>query len=134
MTSPVFVRVRLLSCQLADRGADVIMVEPPVGEDEDTYEGRRHGPDFQNLHRNKRSITLTLKIRAGVAVLKRLTAKADVLVENFTPGRKDPLWESITKLLRAINERLIYASISGRMMGLTASGRVSTRLRREWVA
>lgn len=98
--------------QLADWGADVIMVEPPVGEDEDTYGGRRNGPDFQNLHRNKRSITLNLKNREGVAVLKRLSTEADVLVENFRPDVKIRLGIDY-EALRTINERLIYASISG---------------------
>jgi crotonobetainyl-CoA:carnitine CoA-transferase CaiB-like acyl-CoA transferase len=98
--------------QLADWGAEVIMVEPPAGEDEDTYGGRRHGPDFQNLHRNKRSLTLNLKSAEGVDILKRLAAKADVLVENFRPDVKTRLGIDYAAL-RAVNKRLIYASISG---------------------
>jgi len=98
--------------QLADWGAEVIMVEPPAGEDEDTYGGRRNGPDFQNLHRNKRSLTLNLKSAEGVQILKRLAAKADVLVENFRPDVKIRLGIDYTTL-RAINKRLVYASISG---------------------
>jgi crotonobetainyl-CoA:carnitine CoA-transferase CaiB-like acyl-CoA transferase len=95
--------------QLADWGADCIKVEAP---DADGFTAERHGPDFQNLHRNKRSITLDLKQAAGVAVLKRLVAEADVLVENYRPDVKFRLgidYES----LKPVNSRLVYASISG---------------------
>jgi formyl-CoA transferase len=74
--------------------------------------GARHGPDFQNLHRNKRSITLDLKKPEGLDVLHRLVTDADVLVENYRPDVKHRLkvdYES----LGAINPRLVYASISG---------------------
>jgi crotonobetainyl-CoA:carnitine CoA-transferase CaiB-like acyl-CoA transferase len=95
--------------QLSDWGARVIKVESPV---EDDMTGARDGSDFQNLHRNKQSMTLDLKQPAGVAVLKRLVSKADVLVENFRPDVKHRLgidYES----LRAVNPRLVYGSISG---------------------
>src|SRR5262249_45079203 len=69
--------------QLADWGADVIKVESPEGDA--GMGGERHGPDFQNLHRNKRSITLNLKSPEGVDILKRLVRSADVLVENYRP-------------------------------------------------
>jgi formyl-CoA transferase len=99
--------------QLADWGADVIKIETPPGlEGADSPGGPRHGPDFQNLHRNKRSLTLNLKAAEGILVLKRLVAKADVLVENFRPDVKHRLgidYES----LAAGNPRLVYASISG---------------------
>src|SRR5271166_3184204 len=72
--------------QFADWGADVIKVESP-GVDEGLG-GAREGPDFQNLHRNKRSLTLNLKAPEGLAILKRLAAGADVLVENFRPDVK----------------------------------------------
>jgi len=72
--------------QLADWGADVIKVESPEGDA--GMGGERHGPDFQNLHRNKRSITLNLKSPEGVDILKRLVRKADVLVENYRPDVK----------------------------------------------
>jgi crotonobetainyl-CoA:carnitine CoA-transferase CaiB-like acyl-CoA transferase len=98
--------------QLADWGANVIMVEPPAGTGEDTYGGKRSGPDFQNLHRNKRSMTLNLKTAAGVDILKQLAAKADVLVENFRPDVKARLGIDYPAL-RALNRRLVYASISG---------------------
>jgi crotonobetainyl-CoA:carnitine CoA-transferase CaiB-like acyl-CoA transferase len=99
--------------QLADWGANVIKIEtPPALEGGDSPGGPRHGPDFQNLHRNKRSLTLNLKAPEGRAILKRLTEKADVLVENFRPDVKHRLgidYESLS----AINPRLVYASISG---------------------
>jgi len=99
--------------QLADWGANVIKVEaPPELESTEPAGGPRHAPDFQNLHRNKRSITLNLKSRDGIAVLLRIAAEADVLVENFRPDVKDRLGISY-EALRQANPRLIYASISG---------------------
>lgn len=99
--------------QLADWGADVIRVEAPVSvEPDDGLDGPRHAPDFQNLHRGKRSLTLNLKRPEGIAILRSLVGKADVLVENFRPDVKHRLgidYES----LRALNPRLVYASISG---------------------
>lgn len=95
--------------QLADWGASVIKVEGP-GEDDMT--GARDGSDFQNLHRNKRSIVLDLKRPEGVAVLKRLAARADAVVENFRPDVKHRLGIGYDDL-RAVNSRLVYASISG---------------------
>jgi crotonobetainyl-CoA:carnitine CoA-transferase CaiB-like acyl-CoA transferase len=74
--------------------------------------GPRHGPDFQNLHRNKRSLTLNLKSPEGLAIFKRLVRDADVLVENFRPRVKKRLGIDY-ETLRAINPRLVYASISG---------------------
>src|SRR5262249_39162765 len=74
--------------------------------------GPRDGPDFQNLHRNKRSITLNLKSPEGLAVLKRMVKKADVLVENFRPDVKTRLGIDY-KTLSKINPKLVYASISG---------------------
>ncbi|HZF06416.1 MAG TPA: CaiB/BaiF CoA-transferase family protein [Patescibacteria group bacterium] len=93
--------------QLAEMGAKVIKVENK-GEDDFA----RDGFDFQNLHRNKRSITLDLKNPRGVEVLKRLAAKADVLVENYRPDVKHRLgidYETLSK----VNPRLVYGSISG---------------------
>lgn len=99
--------------QLADWGANVIKIEMPEAlEPGEKPGGPRHGPDFQNLHRNKRGLTLNLKSDAGRAVLRRLAAQADVLVENFRPDVKHRLgidYES----LKAVNPRLVYASISG---------------------
>jgi crotonobetainyl-CoA:carnitine CoA-transferase CaiB-like acyl-CoA transferase len=99
--------------QLADWGANVIKVELPDalagGEDPG---GPRHGPDFENLHRGKRSITLDLKSATGVEVLRRMARQADVVIENFRPDVKHRLGIDY-EALRAVNPRLIYASISG---------------------
>ena len=96
----------------ADWGADVIKVEMPAGAEGDPMGGARHGPDFFNLHRNKRSITLNLKKPEGVAVLKKLAAESDVLIENYRPGVKRRLGIDY-ETLRAINPRLVYVSLSG---------------------
>jgi formyl-CoA transferase len=97
--------------QLADWGANVIKIESPPGV-EDQMGGPREGPDFQNLHRNKRSMTLNLKAPEGLAAFKRMVKKADVVVENFRPDVKKRLGIDY-KTLAKINPRLVYASISG---------------------
>lgn len=94
----------------ADWGADVIRVEQP-GDGEDGF-GPRAGADFQNLHRNKRSLTLNLKHPRGIALLKQLVTNADVLVENYRPAVKQRLGIDY-ETLAALNPRLVYASISG---------------------
>jgi crotonobetainyl-CoA:carnitine CoA-transferase CaiB-like acyl-CoA transferase len=98
---------------LADWGADVIRVEPPPGEGgTDEMLGRREGSDFQNLHRNKRAITLNLKTDEGREILMRLAEKADIIVENMRPGVTKRLgvdFESVKKR----NPRIVYGSISG---------------------
>ncbi|NDG48174.1 MAG: CoA transferase [Rhodospirillales bacterium] len=99
--------------QLADWGADVIKVEMPEGLDAgDPMGGPRMGPDFQNLHRNKRGLTLNLKSPEGVAIFKKLVEKADVVVENYRPDVKHRLGVDYAAL-SAINPKLVYASISG---------------------
>ena len=99
--------------QLADWGANVIKIElPEHQEPADAMGGPRHGPDFQNLHRNKRSITLDLKSADGAAVFRRLAARADVVIENFRPDVKTRLGIDYATLAR-LNPRLVYASISG---------------------
>ncbi|MBV8774085.1 MAG: CoA transferase [Deltaproteobacteria bacterium] len=95
--------------QLADWGADVIKVESP---DDAAEVGSRNSSDFQNLHRNKRSITLNLKHPEGLQILRQLAAQADVLVENYRPDVKYRLGIDYEQM-RAVNPRLIYASISG---------------------
>jgi formyl-CoA transferase len=97
--------------QLADWGASVIKIETPPGVEE-PMGGPREGGDFQNLHRNKRSMTLNLKKPEGIAALKRMVKKADVLVENFRPDVKKRLGIDY-KALSKINPKLVYASISG---------------------
>ncbi len=94
----------------ADWGADVIKIEQPL--DGDDGFGARDSADFQNLHRNKRSLTLNLKDRRGLALLKQLACAADILVENYRPAVKERLGFDYATLA-AENPRLIYASISG---------------------
>src|SRR3954451_20471419 len=98
--------------QLADWGADVVKIELPRGLDESDMGGPRHGPDFQNLHRNKRSLTLNLKEPDGIAIFRRMVKTADVVIENYRPDVKFRLgidYESV----RSINRRIVYGSISG---------------------
>ena len=95
---------------MADWGADVIRIEPPpMGED---VAGNRHGFDFQNLHRNKRAIRLNLKDPAGHEAFMRLAKTADVVIENMRAQVKHRLKVSYEDV-RAINPRIVYASISG---------------------
>jgi len=98
--------------QLADWGADVISIEEPVEDVNDSLGGARDGFDFQNLHRNKRSITLNLKEPAAKEVFFKLAAKADVIVENYRPDVKRRLGIDY-EAVKAINPRIIYGSISG---------------------
>lgn len=99
--------------QLADWGADVIRVEPPLTEDVDSgINSNRHGSDFQNLHRNKRSLVLDLKSEDGRLVFYELVGTADIVVENFRAPVKERLGVDYDTL-SAINPRLIYGSISG---------------------
>ncbi|MCW0209436.1 CoA transferase [Achromobacter veterisilvae] len=99
---------------LADFGADVIRIEPPPGVDpnEAMFAADRWSGDFQNLNRNKRSLTLNLKTPEGLEVFRRLAAEADVVVENWRPDVKQRLGVDYESL-RRINPRLILASISG---------------------
>ena len=99
--------------QLADWGADVIKIEQPeVLEPDGALGASRHTSDFQNLQRNKRSLTLNLKSPEGIAIFKRLAETADVIAENYRPDVKTRLGIDYDTL-RRINPRLIYASISG---------------------
>jgi crotonobetainyl-CoA:carnitine CoA-transferase CaiB-like acyl-CoA transferase len=97
---------------LADWGANVIKVEMPPSAGEQDMGGPRHGPDFQNLHRNKRSITLNLKEPDGKAIFMKMVEKADVVVENYRADVKNRLgidYESLKK----VNPRIVLGSISG---------------------
>ena len=97
---------------LADWGANCIKIEMPPGAGDMDMGGPRHGPDFQNLHRNKKSITLNLKEPDGKAVFMKLVEKADVVVENYRADVKFRLgidYESLKK----VNPRIILGSISG---------------------
>jgi len=99
--------------QFADFGADVIKIESPPGVDaNENMGGARSGSDFQNLQRNKRSMTLNLKQPAAREVFARLAKTADVVVENYRPDVKFRLgldYEALAK----INPRIVLASISG---------------------
>ncbi len=97
--------------QLADWGADVIRIEPPARGENMTGTGR-YGPDFQNLHRNKRCLTINLKEERGLEIFFKLVREADVVVENFRAEVKHRLgvdYESVRK----VNPRIVYGSISG---------------------
>ncbi len=107
--------------QLADWGAEVIKVEPPEELSRNALGDARHGFDFQNLHRNKRSLSLNLKTEEGKAVFFKLAAKADVIVENFRSDVKTRLGVDYDSI-RKINPRIVYGS----------SGRASTRSPRAW--
>ena len=97
----------------ADWGANVIKIETPLGYKKgEDFGGSRYGSDFQNLQRNKRSLSLNLKSSDGIKILKRLIKDADVVVENFRPNVKTKLAIDYISMEK-INPRLIYASISG---------------------
>ncbi len=99
---------------LADWGASIIRVEAPLkpGTKASDLGGIRHGPDSQNLHRNKRGVTINLKVERGRELFLELAKKADVIVENYRMDVKYRLgvdYESVRK----VNPAIIYASISG---------------------
>ena len=92
----------------ADWGAQVTTIEGP----EDGITGARDGSDFQNLHRNKRSLSLNLKEPEGREVLYKMVRESDILLENYRPAVKDRLGIDY-ETLRKINPRIIYGSMSG---------------------
>jgi len=96
----------------ADWGANVIKIEMPPSAGDMDMGGPRHGPDFQNLHRNKRSITLNLKEPEGKAVFMKLVEKADVVIENYRADVKFRLGIDFESL-RKVNPRIVLGSISG---------------------
>ena len=101
--------------QLADWGADVIKIEPPVAMDDEPgggLIGRRHGSDFQNLHRNKRSLTLNLKHEDGLRIFFDLVKVADVVLENYRSDVKQRLGIDYDAV-RKVNPRIVYGSIAG---------------------
>ena len=100
---------------LADQGAEVIKVEPPgSGDLTRALGGRRHGmsPTFAVANRNKRSVVIDLKQPNGVELLKRLVARADLMVQNFRPGTVERMGIG-ESAMRAVKPDLIYVSISG---------------------
>ena len=97
--------------QLSDWGAKVIKIEaPPDGKE--ALGGDRDGFDFQNLHRNKRSINIDLKSSSGKEIFYKLVEKSDVVVENYRPNVKFRLGIDY-EILSKINPKIILASISG---------------------
>ena len=97
--------------QMADWGADVIKIEA-AGQMTSGDLGKRHGPDFQNLHRNKRSLTLDLKSPEGLEIFNKLAVEADVVIENYRPDVKFRL-KIDYETVKAFNPSIVYASISG---------------------
>src|ERR1700744_615693 len=98
--------------QFADWGANVIKIDALLENGGEQLGGPRRGTDFQNLHRNKRAMTLNLKDPKGVELFMRLVKKADVVIENFRPDVKGKLgidYESVRK----VNPAIVYGSISG---------------------
>jgi crotonobetainyl-CoA:carnitine CoA-transferase CaiB-like acyl-CoA transferase len=99
---------------LADQGADVIKVEAPQGDIVRRMGLGKHNlsPAFVSANRGKRSICIDLKAAAGVSVVKKLIAGADVFIQNFRPGAIERMglsWD----VLSALNPRLLYVSVSG---------------------
>jgi len=97
--------------QFADWGADVIRIEPPLPTN-DPAGDNRHGSDFQNLHRNKRSITIDLKNPQGHELFMTLAADADVIIENMRSDVKHRLGIDY-EAVRAVNPGIVYGSLSG---------------------
>ena len=98
--------------QLVDWGADAIKIEMPGGRSGDGMGGNRYGFDFQNLHRNKRGMSLNLKHPKGVEIFKQLAKDADVIVENYRADVKHRLGIDY-ETIRQMNPRIVYGSISG---------------------
>jgi crotonobetainyl-CoA:carnitine CoA-transferase CaiB-like acyl-CoA transferase len=96
---------------LGDWGASIIRIEPPEAQGEDVT-GRRDGFDFQNLHRNKRTMHLNLKTDEGRAAFMKLVERADVIVENMRSAVKHKLGVSYDDV-KKVNPKIVYGSISG---------------------
>lgn len=100
---------------LADMGADVIKVEKPTGDDSRRFvppEINGEAAAYMMMNRNKRGISLNLKDPAAVEILRKLLAKADVVVENYRTGTMQKLGLAYEDLAK-INPKLIYCEISG---------------------
>jgi crotonobetainyl-CoA:carnitine CoA-transferase CaiB-like acyl-CoA transferase len=102
----------LTGLMLADLGAEVIKVEPPAGDPFRNFRGESYSPNFVAYNRGKRSIALDLRTDAGRAVLLKLIARADILLENYRPGIMEKLGLG-DDVLRETNPRLIHCSITG---------------------
>ena len=116
---------------LADLGADVVKIEPPEGDDmrlrqplREAADGTRHSSYFGQLNAGKRSLALDLKHPEAIALVKRMAAQADVVIENFRPGVMQRLGLGAA-VLREINPRLIFCSVSGYGQSGPAAGRAA---------
>jgi crotonobetainyl-CoA:carnitine CoA-transferase CaiB-like acyl-CoA transferase len=111
--------------QLADWGAQVIKIEMPGSDDTPDFMDR-HSPDFQNLHRNKRSMTLNLKSPEGLDIFKQLARHADVIVENYRPDVKHRLGIDYAAIKAIVRDHRV--AIRGRRRArrsLSLSSRIS---------
>jgi crotonobetainyl-CoA:carnitine CoA-transferase CaiB-like acyl-CoA transferase len=97
---------------LADLGADVIKIESLEGDPYRAYQGGQYSPHFQAYNRNKRSLSLDMKLKSDCALFDQLASEADVYIQNFRPGTADRLGAGVARL-HAVNPRLVYCSISG---------------------
>jgi crotonobetainyl-CoA:carnitine CoA-transferase CaiB-like acyl-CoA transferase len=97
---------------LADLGADVIKVESPEGDPYRAYQGGQYSPHFQAYNRNKRSLSLDMKLKSDCELFDQLASEADVYIQNFRPGTAERLGAGVARL-QAVNPRLVYCSISG---------------------
>ncbi len=97
---------------LADLGADVIKVESPEGDPYRAYQGGQYSPHFQAYNRNKRSLTLDMKLQSDCALFDKLASEADVYIQNFRPGTAERLGAGAARL-QSLNPRLVCCSISG---------------------
>jgi len=97
---------------LADLGADVIKIESLEGDPYRAYQGGQYSPHFQAYNRNKRSLSLDMKLKSDCALFDQLASEADVYIQNFRPGTAERLGAGVARL-REVNPRLVYCSISG---------------------
>src|SRR5579862_8740739 len=102
----------LAGMMLADLGAEVVKVEPPAGDPFRSFRGGQYSPHFVAYNRGKRSIRLDLRLEQGRAVLLKLLARADILIENYRAGVMDRLGLG-ADLLKNTNPKLIHCSITG---------------------
>ena len=118
--------------QFADFGADVIKIEPPPSSGTDTMMGPRHGSNMQNMHRNKRALSLNIKDSRGLEVFFKLVKTADVVVENFRPDVKYRLGIDYESLRKSTGELFWRAYPVSARMDRIVIGRDSTRSPKAW--
>jgi crotonobetainyl-CoA:carnitine CoA-transferase CaiB-like acyl-CoA transferase len=102
--------------QLADLGAEVVKIEQPDGGDQVRFTGPfldGQSSPFVRINRNKRSVVLNLKSTEGKEIFKKLTATADIVIENMRPGTMRDLGLGFQEVLQQINPGLIYVAASG---------------------